>query len=51
MNYFSIRLLRAFTKITVFSTTVLIFAGALVKSHEVGLSVPDLPTTFGKQMF
>ena len=51
MNYFSIRLLRAFTKITVFSTTVLIFAGALVKSHEVGLSVPDWPTTFGKQMF
>ena len=51
MNYFSIGLLRAFTKITVFSTTVLIFAGALVKSHEVGLSVPDWPTTFGKQMF
>ncbi|GIT57550.1 MAG: hypothetical protein Ct9H300mP18_09790 [Candidatus Neomarinimicrobiota bacterium] len=25
--------------------------GALVKSHEVGLSVPDWPTTYGKQMF
>ncbi len=25
--------------------------GALVKSHEVGLSVPDWPTTYGKNMF
>jgi len=39
------------SKLTVFSTLFLIFAGALVKSHEVGLSVPDWPTTYGKQMF
>ena len=43
--------LRRFSKVTVFSTLFLIFAGALVKSHEVGLSVPDWPTTYGKQMF
>ena len=43
--------LRRFSKLTVFSTLFLIFAGALVKSHEVGLSVPDWPTTYGKQMF
>lgn len=30
---------------------VLIFAGALVKSHEAGLSVPDWPTTYGYNMF
>ena len=34
-----------------FSTLFLIFVGALVKSHEVGLSVPDWPTTYGYQMF
>ena len=43
--------LRQLSKITVFSTLFLIFAGALVKSHEVGLSVPDWPTTYGEQMF
>jgi len=43
--------LRRFSKLIVFSTLFLIFAGALVKSHEVGLSVPDWPTTYGKQMF
>lgn len=32
-------------------TLFLIFAGALVKSHEAGLSVPDWPTTYGHQMF
>ena len=37
--------------ILVVSILVLIFAGALVKSHEVGLSVPDWPTTYGYQMF
>ncbi len=51
MIYSPTVLLRKFTKITAFSTALLIFAGALVKSHEVGLSVPDWPTTFGKQMF
>lgn len=40
-----------FSKIIVFATLFLIFAGALVKSFEVGLSVPDWPTTYGYQMF
>ena len=43
--------LRRFSKFTVFSTLFLIFLGALVKSHEVGLSVPDWPTTYGYNMF
>ena len=51
MNFTSNNWLRAFSKLTVLSTLFLIFAGALVKSHEVGLSVPDWPTTYGKQMF
>ena len=38
---------KVLSKILVFSILVLIFAGALVKSHEVGLSVPDWPTTYG----
>ena len=51
MNSISSNWLRALSKLTVLSTLFLIFAGALVKSHEVGLSVPDWPTTYGKQMF
>ena len=51
MNLSSIICLRRLTKATVFFTLFLIFVGALVKSHEVGLSVPDWPTTYGKQMF
>ena len=43
--------LRWFSKLVIISTLGLIFAGALVKSHEVGLSVPDWPTTYGKHMF
>ena len=39
------------SKLLVLSTLFLIFAGALVKSHEVGLSVPDWPTSYGYQMF
>ena len=42
---------RCLSKLLVISTLVLIFAGALVKSHEVGLSVPDWPTSYGYQMF
>jgi cytochrome c oxidase assembly protein subunit 15 len=42
---------KVLSKILVVSILVLIFAGALVKSHEVGLSVPDWPTTYGYQMF
>jgi cytochrome c oxidase assembly protein subunit 15 len=44
----SIRLL---SKLIVIATLLLIFVGALIKSHEVGLSVPDWPTSYGKQMF
>ena len=51
MNSTSSNWLRTLSKLTVLSTLFLIFAGALVKSHEVGLSVPDWPTTYGKQMF
>ncbi len=43
--------LRWFSKVLVLATLFLIFAGALVKSFEVGLSVPDWPTTYGYQMF
>jgi cytochrome c oxidase assembly protein subunit 15 len=32
-------------------TLALIFLGALVKSNEAGLSVPDWPTTYGENMF
>ena len=42
---------RRLSKLLVLSTLFLIFAGALVKSHEVGLSVPDWPTSYGYQMF
>ena len=51
MKYQSNIWLTRLSKLTVFSTLFLIFVGALVKSHEVGLSVPDWPTTYGKQMF
>ena len=51
MNFSSTTFLQRLSKTTVFFTLLLIFIGALVKSHEVGLSVPDWPTTYGKQMF
>ena len=51
MDLISIVWLQRLSKTTVFCTLFLIFVGALVKSHEVGLSVPDWPTTYGKQMF
>lgn len=43
--------LRRFSKLSVIATVFLIFVGALVKSFEAGLSVPDWPTTYGYQMF
>ena len=43
--------LRRFSKLTALATLGLIYVGALVKSFEVGLSVPDWPTTYGFQMF
>ena len=42
---------RRLSKVIVFLTLSLIFVGALIKSHEVGLSVPDWPTSYGKKMF
>ena len=43
--------LRRFSKILCVLTLFLIALGALVKSTESGLSVPDWPTTYGKFMF
>ena len=50
-NKFAIIWVRRLSKLLVILTLILIFAGALVKSHEVGLSVPDWPTSYGYQMF
>ena len=50
-NKFAAIWVRHLSKLLVISTLLLIFAGALVKSHEVGLSVPDWPTSYGYQMF
>lgn len=43
--------LALFSKALVVLTLGLIFLGALVKSHEAGLSVPDWPTSYGYSMF
>src|ERR1700691_2537979 len=43
--------LRRFSKFLCAMTLGLILLGALVKSTESGLSVPDWPTTYGKFMF
>src|SRR5277367_4111217 len=43
--------LRRFSKFLCLITLCLIALGALVKSTESGLSVPDWPTTYGKFMF
>src|ERR1039457_4360158 len=43
--------LRRYSKILCVMTLFLIILGALVKSTESGLSVPDWPTTYGKFMF
>ena len=49
---FSLKIIaRTLSKLIVFFTLLLIFVGALIKSHEVGLSVPDWPTSYGKKMF
>jgi heme a synthase len=39
--------LRRFSKLTCFSTLILIFVGGLVKSTESGLAVPDWPLSYG----
>ena len=51
MNLSYSKSLRRLSKLVSFSTLFLIYLGALVKSFEVGLSVPDWPTTYGDQMF
>ena len=43
--------LRRYSKFLCVITLFLILLGALVKSTESGLSVPDWPTTYGKFMF
>jgi len=43
--------LRRYSKFLCAMTLLLILLGALVKSTESGLSVPDWPTTYGKFMF
>lgn len=45
------RFLRAFAKLVVLATVILIFIGGLVTSHGAGLAVPDWPTTYGQNMF
>jgi heme a synthase len=47
----SLRWLNHYTSFLSFTVLVLIFVGALVKSHEAGLTVPDWPTTYGQNMF
>ena len=42
---------RRFAIFLPFTVLFLIFFGALVTSHGAGLSVPDWPTTFGRNMF
>ena len=44
-------ILRRYSKLLCVVTLLLIALGALVKSTESGLSVPDWPTTYGKFMF
>src|SRR5882762_5258748 len=44
-------MLHRFSKLVVASTVLLILAGSLVTSHDAGLSVPGLPTSYGWNMF
>ncbi|MBN8549568.1 MAG: COX15/CtaA family protein [Deltaproteobacteria bacterium] len=43
--------LRFYSKFVCAAVIFLIFMGALVTSHDAGLSVPDWPTTYGENMF
>ena len=43
--------LNRFAKLTCFATVLLICSGGMVTSKNVGLAVPDWPTTFGYNMF
>ena len=40
-----------FSGLTAFATLILLGVGGLVTSHNVGMSVPDWPTTYGYNMF
>ena len=44
-------LLHRFAAMTAFATLLLICVGGVVTSKEVGMSVPDWPTTYGYNMF
>ena len=50
-DFASKKWLRHYSKLVCVATICLIFAGALVTSHEAGLAVPDWPTTWGENMF
>jgi len=41
----------SFSVFVFISVLILILFGALVKSHDAGLAVPDWPTSFGENMF
>lgn len=43
--------LRRFSKFVCFMVACLIFKGALVTSHDAGLSVPDWPSSYGYSLF
>lgn len=43
--------LRIYSKLVCAAVLLLVFFGALVTSHDAGLSVPDWPTTYGENMF
>jgi heme a synthase len=43
--------LRRYSIFVCLSVVFLVYLGALVSSHDAGLSVPDWPTTFGQNMF
>src|SRR5437588_9464604 len=45
------RWLHRFAVVTAIASLLLICLGGLVTSKEVGLSVPDWPTTYGQNMF
>ncbi|HYM20530.1 MAG TPA: COX15/CtaA family protein [Candidatus Kapabacteria bacterium] len=45
------RFVHVFAVITAIATLCLIFVGALVTSHDAGLSVPDWPNTYGQFMY
>ncbi|HMO01535.1 MAG TPA: COX15/CtaA family protein [Oligoflexia bacterium] len=51
MNESSSKSLYYFSLFSAVYVAFLIFVGALVKSHEAGLAVPDWPTTYGENMF